>query len=338
MAFPFAPVGPDAVGGAEQVLTLLDAGLTARGHRSIVVACAGSRTRGTLVETPAVRGAVTEAVREAAWGAHRIAIARALDRYAVDLVHLHGIDFWATLPPPGVPALATLHLPPGWYPRNALTPVRPRTWLNPVSAAQAAHCPAGPRMLAPIGNGVPVDALGPRITRRGYALVLGRICPEKNFADALDAGTRAGVPVLLGGEVFPYTAHAAYHREQILPRVAGGPHRFLGPIGFARKRRLLAGARCLLSASVAPETSSLVAMEALASGTPVIAYPSGALAEIITHGQTGFLVRDVAEMADAIRNAGRIDPDTCRGVARERFSADMMVARYAAAYEAILHG
>ena len=108
--------------------------------------------------------------------------------------------------------------------------------------------------------------------------------------------------------------------------------RFLGPLGFARKRRLLSGARCLLVPSTAPETSSLVAMEALACGTPVVAFPSGALADLVEDGRTGFLVSSVAEMADAIAAAGQIDADTCRRTARERFDQAGMVARYLATY------
>jgi glycosyltransferase involved in cell wall biosynthesis len=184
---------------------------------------------------------------------------------------------------------------------------------------------------------VPVERLDLRVTRRGYALALGRVCAEKNFAAALDAGTRAGVPVLLGGQVFPYADHERYWRDEVQPRLANG-HRFLGPLPFARKRRLLAGARCLLSASLAPETSSLVAMEALACGTPVIAFPSGALAEIVEDGVTGFLVRDVAEMAAAMREVGRLHPDTCREAARRRFSEERMVGAYLALYADLTGG
>jgi glycosyltransferase involved in cell wall biosynthesis len=99
-----------------------------------------------------------------------------------------------------------------------------------------------------------------------------------------------------------------------------------------RKRRLLAAARALLVPSKARETSSLVAMEALAAGTPVVAYPSGALAGIVEHGRTGFLVEGVEGLAEGLRRAGEIDPEACRAVARERFSAERMVERYLRRY------
>src|ERR1044071_209514 len=109
VAYPLAPVGPDAVGGAEQVLSLLDRALVEAGHRSIVVACAGSAPRGHLVEVPWEGGVLDDAVRERAWSRHRAAIAAALERWPVDVVHMHGHEFHAYLPAPGVPVLATLH-------------------------------------------------------------------------------------------------------------------------------------------------------------------------------------------------------------------------------------
>lgn len=332
VAYPFAAVGPDSVGGAEQILSLIDRALVEAGHRSVVVACAGSTTAGTLVATPAATGTLTEAVRRRVRALHRRRIERALDHFAVDVIHMHGIDFADYLPRDGAPVLATLHLPPSWYRPEVFRLERPQTYLNCVSASQRQACPPCPALLGEINNGVPVEALDFRCTRRRYAVTLGRICPEKNPHVALEAGARIDMPVLLGGHVFPYDAHRRYFEQEVLPRL-DGRRRFLGPIGFARKRRLLSGARCLLQPSLAPETSSLVAMEALACGTPVVALPSGALPEIVEHGVTGFLVRDVAEMADAADAAGDLDPHACRQTARRRFSCDVMVGKYIETYE-----
>src|SRR5690349_11565555 len=116
VAYPLAPVGPNAVGGAEQVLTHLDAALVCAGHQSLVIAREGSRTAGTLLAVPHVEGVLTDETQKWAQHQQRTAIERALHHWPVDLVHLHGVDFHEYLPPSGVPVLATLHLPPKWYP------------------------------------------------------------------------------------------------------------------------------------------------------------------------------------------------------------------------------
>jgi glycosyltransferase involved in cell wall biosynthesis len=327
VAYPLAPVGPDCVGGAERILTLLDRALVAAGHRSVVVACAGSAVAGTLVPLPLPPGPLDEAARERAHGACREAIAAALRRFPVDLLHFHGIDFDAYLPPAGPPALVTLHLPPAWYSAAALHVGRPRTFLHCVSAVQRRACPPGLPLLEDVPNGVDLETFRPTGSKRCFALALGRICPEKGLHLAFDAAVRAGLPLLLGGQVFPYAEHERYFQEEIEPRLTP-PNRLLGPLPLPRKRRLLAAARCLLVPSLAPETSSLVAMEALASGTPVIAFPAGALPEIVEDGKTGFLVEEVEAMAAAIRQVDRIDPQACRRAAVERFSAERMLAGY----------
>jgi glycosyltransferase involved in cell wall biosynthesis len=332
VAYPLTEVGMDAVGGSEQVLTILDRSLVAEGHRSLVIAAEGSKVEGTLIASPQATGRLDDAVRE--WGRriHRKLIRDALEKYPVDLVHMHSLDFHAYIPPGDVPVLATLHLPPDWYPRKIFRQRRSRYQLNCVSHSQHRSCPRCPDLLPPIPNGVDVDRFSEDVPRKNFALALGRICPEKGFHFALDAARRAKTELVLAGQVFPYRSHQDYFRRTIRPRL-DAMRRFVGPIGFSKKRRLLCQAKCLMIPSTVSETSSLVAMEALACGTPVIAFRSGALPEIIDHGRTGFLVSDVAEMSRALREVGDLDPETCRRVARMRYSAQTMVARYLRLYQ-----
>lgn len=330
IAHPFAPVRADPVGGAEQILARLDRALADAGHRSTVIAVEGSSVAGRLIASPDVDGLIDAAARARACSSIRSAMSEVLAREPIDVVHLHGLDFLEYLPPPGVPVLVTLHLPLALYPEAALRPARAGTWLLPVSASQARSGPGLP-LLPPLENGVD---LPPRIphARRRYALALGRICPEKNFADALDASRSAGCPLLLAGRVYEYPEHLRYFDTEITPRLDRS-RRWIGWIAGARKRRLLAGARCVLIPSRIAETSSLVAMEALAAGVPVIAYRAGALPDIVEHGRTGFLAEDVPSMACAIRAAEQIDPEDCRRAARRRFCAARMIREYLALYE-----
>jgi glycosyltransferase involved in cell wall biosynthesis len=339
VAYPLAPVGHDVAGGAEQVLTQIDTALVRAGHRSLVLACEGSSAAGELITTLRIEGTLHGHMHAQAQALHRCWIERLVTEQGVDVVHLHGLDFHAYLPRPGVPVLVTLHLPAPWHAANALRIQRPGTFMHCVSRSQQRGFPPDVPLLTMIENGVPIDetpeGAGPPPVKKGnFVLTLARICPEKGVHLAIDAARRARAPALIAGRVFPFAAHEEYFASEIQPRL-GGSVRFIGPVGAARKQRLLRAARALLIASTAPETSSLVAMEALACGTPVIAFAVGALPEIVDHGRTGFLVRDVAEMAAAIDAASTIDPEACRDVARRRFSAERMAASYLERYAQI---
>ena len=330
VAYPLAPVGPDAVGGAEQVLAAIDRALVEAGHRSLIVAQEGSRCAGTLIALPRHDGPIDELALARAQAAARHAIEGALQREPIDVVHLHGVDFDHYAPRADVPVLATLHLPPGWYAPAAFH--LPGVHLQCVSASQRQRCPPGAHLVRDVENGVDLDAFHPAHRRRGYAIALGRICPEKGFHFALRAARAAGMPLLLAGRVFDYEIHRRYFHDEIAP-LLDGARRFVGPIGATQKRRLLGAARCVVVPSLAPETSSLVAMEALASGAPILAYAAGALSDIVEHGRTGFIARSVDELGQLMLRAGDLRPKDCRAAAERRFSARRMTAEYLGLYE-----
>ncbi|MGE5486403.1 MAG: glycosyltransferase [bacterium] len=332
VAYPLAPVRENTAGGAEQVLAMLDAALTRAGHHSVVVACEGSRVTGTLVATPRHDGPFNERAILDAQARHRAAIRNALGLWPADVIHMHSQDFDAYLPDAGVPVIVTLHVPFEWYGPAAMSANAHYVF---VSETQRRAWPAAPRNFSVIPNGVDAEAFRTRVTKRGFALALGRVAPEKGTALALEAARRAGVPMLVAGEVYRYAAHERYFREEVAPLLDGSLRVFVGRLRLARKRRLLTAARCVVAASRVAETSSLTAMEAMACGTPVVAFPAGALAEIVEHGRTGFVVNSVDEMAAAIRHAGAIDPSECRRAARERFPASRTIAAYFQLYETL---
>lgn len=325
VAYPFAPVSADPVGGAEQVLAALDRALVQRGWRSVVAAAEGSTPAGALEPLPILAGELGAAARAAAYQEIRRRIELAIARHRPDVVHLHGVDFHEYLPA-GPPSLVTLHLPLAWYPPHALDPQGCNAWLAPVSEDQVRRGPTGLRLLPPVENGVAVERFRPR-RKRGYALAIGRICPEKGFHLALDAARVAGMPLLLAGQVFPYAEHRRYFESEIRPRLDRW-RRWVGPVRGRAKCALMAAANCLVAPSLAPETSSLVAREALAAGTPVVALRNGALVEAVEQGRTGILVDTPDALPEALARAATLDPAVCRQTALQRFSAGGMIDRY----------
>lgn len=331
VAFACAPVGPRAVGGAEQILTELDSALAAAGHTSLVLACEGSQAMGKLFPVPLLRrGLYDTDSRLWSKGQRQAILDRILATRHVNVVHMHGLDFYEYRLPHDMPVLVTLHLPISWYPPQIWANVPSNFQFQCVSETQRRSCPPELRGVPVVHNGVSLPASTQ--TKGDFAIALGRICPEKNQHAALEAGFLSSTRVMLGGQVFPYQDHRAYFYEKVVPllrqRGAGVRHEFLGPLRSPRKQQLLSRARCLLHPTLAPETSSLVAMEALAAGTPVIAYPSGALPEIVDDGVTGFLVDSVEAMAEAIHYAHQIRPEDCRAAARQRFSRECMIQDY----------
>jgi glycosyltransferase involved in cell wall biosynthesis len=327
IAYPFAPVAPATAGGAEQVLAMIDEALVTDGHRSLVLAAEGSQVTGELIVAGAVPSQLDGADRSEFRPRYKDRLISILRTQQVDVVHFHGLDFAEYFPDLGRQYLATIHLPPTWYsPETFELPVR-FVWVS-----RDQYCASGARGGELIPNGICLEHLYPESTREDYVAAIGRICPEKGYHLALDAATACRRRLMLAGQAFPYPEHQTYFDVEIRPRLRGG-HVFLGPVVGSSKRTLLARAHCVVIPSQVRETSSLVAMEALACGTPVVAMRVGALPEIVEHGRTGWLVGKPEDLPEAIEAAGQIRSADCRAAAEERFSARNMTVAYIRLYE-----
>src|SRR5262249_17759120 len=147
---------------------------------------------------------------------------------------------------------------------------------------------------------------------------LGRICEEKGTHLALEIARQASMPITIAGQTYPFAYHQRYFDNEVAPRLSAIPDAtFIGLLSGPAKHRLLCGAKALLVTSQVAETSSLVAMEAAASGTPVIAFRHGALTEVVREGITGFLVDRVQEAVQALNHIGETNPAACVRHARE---------------------
>jgi glycosyltransferase involved in cell wall biosynthesis len=339
VAYPMLPVSAESCGGAEQMLWALEAEMARRGHQTAVAACEGSRIAGELFATGAAprepdRFEQREAEHAARILAYLARTQQSPERF--DLIHDESGWFWPHAAEAGAPVLATLHLPRGFYPARAFDGLPPNLFFNCVSSTQLRTCYDLPRMLGVVRNGIRLEMFPPpQIGRETYLLWIGRICEEKGAHVAIEVACRAGLPLVIAGDVYPFSYHRAYFEREIRPHVGQGSVRYAGPLKFEEKLELLRRARALLLPSLVDETSSLVAMEAMACGTPVLAFRRGAIPEVVNDGVTGFLVDSAEEMARAVEWVGEINPLACRMRVEEQFSASRMAAEYERLYHTI---
>jgi glycosyltransferase involved in cell wall biosynthesis len=230
--------------------------------------------------------------------------------------------------------LVTLHLGRSFYRAEAFERVPGNVFFNCVSETQAAWF----RDLdaATVRNGIDFMRFPFRAEKGDYLLWLGRICEEKGVHLAVEVARRTALPLVIAGRVYPFSYHQNYFRREVFPHLDRKSVRWEESPNLEVKLELLSRARALLVPTMVDETSSLVAMEAAACGTPVAAFRRGAMHEVVADRRTGFLVNDVEEMVQAVRAVGDIDPYECRRRIEEKYSVALMSHRYERLYQSIL--
>jgi glycosyltransferase involved in cell wall biosynthesis len=348
VAYPLLTVSDESAGGAEQVLWTLEREIAQRGAHTTVAASVGSRVTGELF--PTGEACIQPDDYERRTLEHQentitLVRQRAQEGRGFDLIHDMSGSFWTRAAEVDLPVLATLHLPRSFYPAGSFSEVAENVRFNCVSDSQASSFADVNGVVGVVPNGIALDrfrdengpnAPGEPSNRQGL-LWLGRICEEKAPHLALEIAARAGLPITLAGQVYPFSYHQKYFEREVASRLRQMRNAtFLSPPSFEAKRRLLREARAVLITSLADETSSLVAMEAAASGTPVIAFRRGALPEVVREQLTGFLVEGVEDGAGACGRLSAISNVVCTAYASHNFSSTKMVDAYARLYDRVL--
>jgi glycosyltransferase involved in cell wall biosynthesis len=195
-------------------------------------------------------------------------------------------------------------------------------------------------MLSVVENGIEVARFPYSEHKRDYLLWMGRICEEKGTHVAIDVAEQSGLPLIIAGQVYPFSYHRDYFAHEVAPRLdrAHVHVQFVQRPSFSEKLNLLQNARAVLVPALVDETSSLVAMEAMACGTPVIAFRRGALPEVIADGETGILVNSLEEMAEATKRLHKISPRLCRTRVETLYDSRRMGQEYESLYRRVLAG
>jgi glycosyltransferase involved in cell wall biosynthesis len=345
VAYPLLQVHDESAGGAEQILWTLGREMARKGAHTTVAASAGSRVSGELFSTGEPCTEPDDYERRRIEHEDRIVeFVRWCTREskAFDLIHDHSGSFWKRAAEVDVPVLATLHLPRSFYFEQSFNGVPANVSFNCVSDSQARSFADLDALVDVVPNGIALDCFRNNTVAdkrreagdRKSLLWLGRICEEKAPHLALDIAQRAGWPITIAGQVYPFSYHQQYFDREIAPQLRDMPNaRFVSAPSAELKRRLLREAQALLITSLAEETSSLVAMEAAASGTAVIAFRRGAHAEVVREGVTGFLAEDPDQAVLALQKTSAISPKICVQHAQKNFSAAKMAERYSQLYE-----
>ena len=327
-------VPPPGYGGTEAVVSVLTDALVRAGHEVVLRASGDSIT---LAELRSVypRSLRTAAIKHGTpydW----VHVAEAIaDAAEFDIIHNHaGEPVMALAGLVNVPMLTTMHCP--------ITSDTRIVWqhysgyYNTVSRAQISTVPplGRPRYAGVVYNGIDVASFPFSERKDDYLLCLNRVAPEKGTHLAIEVARRAARKLIIAGKVD--RVDREYYEAAVKPLVDGRDVVFLGEADHRLKRELYARAACVLMPICWEEPFGLVMVEAMACGTPVIAFARGAAPELIVDGETGFLVRDVDSMLEALGKIDAIEPTRCRQHVQANFDVPVMVEGYLRLYREIV--
>jgi glycosyltransferase involved in cell wall biosynthesis len=337
LAPPWISVPAPGYGGVESVVSTLTEALVRRGHAVTLFCAPGSVSRANVVtlleqsHPDEIERSLYE-VDHVGQAFDQIDPASNIDRF--DVVHDHcGFTGLAMANRIDTPLVHTVHgaftaETAAFYGRHGH-----KGTLVGISRAQLASAPPELGPIDSIPNPIDLRAWPLQERKGDYLLWIGRITPEKGPHRAIAAARAADVPLVLAGIVQP--GKQAFFDRELAPHIDGNNVRFVGEVGGTAKRALFARARGLLMPIRWDEPFGMVMVEALACGTPVIAFPEGAARELVVDGKTGFLVDSERAMADAIGRLPRIDARDCRTWVSQHCDVEVVAAAYEGTYRSV---
>jgi glycosyltransferase involved in cell wall biosynthesis len=338
LAPPWISVPPPGYGGVEEVVSVLTEALVRRGHAVTLFCAPGSLSSATVVTL--LDAQHPDEIERSLYEVDHVA--RAFDAIELafpyrgfDVIHDHcGFTAVAMAELIETPIVHTLH--------GQFTPATSAFYLHHagkaklvgISRAQLASAPAQLGPIPAIPNPLEVSAWPLQEHKDDYLLWIGRMTPEKGPHRAIAAARAAGVPLILAGVIQP--GQQAFFDREIAPALDGERVRFVGEVSGTTKRSLFAHARALLMPIRWEEPFGMVMVEALACGTPVIAFAEGAARELVVDGRTGFLVADERAMAAAVGRLEEIDARACRAWVVANCDVDTVAAAYERMYRSVV--
>jgi glycosyltransferase involved in cell wall biosynthesis len=324
-------VPPKLYGGTERVVAWLVDELVELGHTVTLFASGDSTTRATLhpVWPRALRLGRPRTDPHLACAIMLEAISRRAQEF--DVIHSH-ID-WLHLPMLtrlGIPFVTTMHgrldLP------GIPEALREFPEASFVSISDHQRAPVkNANWCGTVYHGLPARQFRPSYEPGSYLAFLGRLTPDKGPEDAIRIARAAGMPLRIAAKV--PRGEAAYFKQHIEPHIDGTDVHLVGEVDERGKQPFLSGAAALLFPIKWPEPFGLVMIEAMACGTPVIAYRAGSVPEVLDERVTGFIVDGEVEAVQAVKNLARIDRRTVRARFEERFTSDRMARAYVRHYQ-----
>ncbi len=326
----YEAVPPRLYGGTERVVSFLTEELVRRGHEVTLFASGDSRTSAHLV--PCVPKALRLDPKSKDWlSAHILQLEQVVRRAGeFDFIHFHvdtlAFPFARRIAPPH---LSTLH---GRLDLPELVPLYREFREHPVvsiSDHQRTPLPfAG--WVGTVYHGLPRDLLSFQPEKGSYLAFLGRISPEKRPDRAIEIARRAGIPLKIAAKVDK--ADQDYYEAVVKPLLEDPLVEFVGEVNEKEKQEFLGNALALLFPIDWPEPFGLVMIEAMACGTPVVAFRCGSVPEVMEDGVTGFIVDTVDQAVRAVERVPALDRAACRKVFEERFSVERMARDYLRLY------